>query len=360
MTRILITMLFVMAIFSQGQAQSLVLQGKVVDARSQEPLLFANIIINDGEKGTSTDIDGKFFLEVEASRLRKITFSYVGYTSFVYSINTSQDLNPLRQAIFIKLEEQASDLEEVLIQAGANPAHRIIRAATRNRRRNDPEKIRTFQYKSYNKFYVDLSGDSETSPDSVIAQSVDSNFVKVLGHLENHHFFMSEVVTERKYRAPNYDKEEVLANRVSGIKDPGFTTLATDFQPFSFYRDFVEILRNSYRNPISPGSLDKYFFSIEDTTFQDTDTVFIISFQPFPDKNFEALQGILYINTNGFAIQNVIASPADTTGVFNFKIQQKYEFIDRQRWFPTQLMADIYFNNFQIGGKKVTGVNRTY
>ncbi|NJO02515.1 MAG: carboxypeptidase-like regulatory domain-containing protein, partial [Bacteroidia bacterium] len=122
-------------------AQAIRLRGSVFDAQSKLPLPFVNVVVNGGQAGTTSDIDGKFSLNVSGINLRSISFSYVGYQTFVYLINTPEDLKPLNNPLQIGLLEKASELEELVIRAGENPAHRIIRQAAQNRKANDPEKI---------------------------------------------------------------------------------------------------------------------------------------------------------------------------------------------------------------------------
>ncbi len=76
-------------------------------------------------------------------------------------------------------------------------------------------------------------------------------------------------------------------------------------------------------------ALTKYFFKIEDTTYSGKDTVYIITFRPRKGTNFDGLKGVISINTNKWAIQNVIAEPAEGGGGLRIKIQQMYELPER-------------------------------
>lgn len=100
---------------------------------------------------------------------------------------------------------------------------------------------------------------------------------------------------------------------------------------------------------------------IEDTTYTPNfDTLFIISFKQRDNTNFEGLKGVLTINSNGWAIQNVIAEPSVTNDGISMVIQQKYEFIDDKYWFPVQLNTDIIFNNVSIEGFSPKGQGKSY
>jgi len=149
----------------------------------------------------------------------------------------------------------------------------------------------------------------------------------------------------------------VLASKVSGLQNPVFNLLATQFQSFTFYKDLITIGPVQYESPVAANSHKRYFFQIEDTLMNGSDSVFVISFRPKKGKVFKSMKGTLYVNTNGFALQNVIAEPSEVSAdAIQIKIQQKYELIGGKQWFPVELNTVINFNqlvaieNFHVGG----------
>ncbi|MCU0443826.1 MAG: DUF5686 and carboxypeptidase regulatory-like domain-containing protein [Microscillaceae bacterium] len=351
--------LLIISLLCVAQTQNPTLRGIVIDADTKQPLPFVNITINEGLSGTTSDIDGRFTFTPKGE-VRKISFSYVGYETFVYSVNSPADLQPFALNQTIKLFSKSQQLAEIVVRAGENPAHRLIRLAVQNRNRNNPEKIASFSYLSYHKFY--LTGETKPTPtDSIVAQARDSMDIRAEQFLEKQHLFLTESVTERKYIAPSYNQEKVLANRVSGFRNPSFASVATDFQPFSFYQDFLTFFNKNYLNPMSKGSTEKYQFTMIDTVLALPDTVYIIQFKPLPDKNFDGLVGTLYLNTKHYAIEAITAaSQTEKEDFVSFKIQQKYEWIADSNWFPTQMHADFTFHKARIGQQKTLGIARSY
>jgi hypothetical protein len=266
---------------------------------------------------------------------------------------TAGAANPM----LVRMEAVDHQLSEVSIVAGENPAHRIIRRASQNRKLHDPEQIKAYTCTIYSKTSYDLvkhpgakdtlkpdslkAGNAATRKDTVAKDSVD--FLDRL--IDQSHVFMLESVYERSYLAPGHLNETVIATKASGLKNPSFSTSATDLQPFSFYGNVFTMLGKDYLNPIASGSTSKYFFQLEDTLYEGRDSVYIISFRPLKGKNFNGLEGLMYINTNGYAMQNVIAAPYDK-GLLELKIQQQYQLADNQQWFPQQLNYELYFRNY--------------
>jgi hypothetical protein len=322
-----------------------VISGQVMDGESNEPLAFVNIIFNHNvQTGTVTDINGKFRYSSPVD-YTSLTFSYVGYEQKTVIIESPAD----KDLSAVKLYPAAFVFEEIVVKAGENPANRIIRNVIANKKINNPENITSFTYKSYNKVIYDFTLVKEGASDSSMNELKAEVF-------KNGHALIMESVTERKFIYPDNSEEVILGVKVSGFKNPSFAPLATDLQPFSFYREIIPIFDIQYLNPISDGSLMKYDFRIEDTLYQQQDTTFILSFRPQPGKNFEALKGLLYINTSTYAIQHVIAEP-HSKGLIDVKIQQQYQLIDGKQWFPEQLNFEIFVqvDSYEAIGMRANG-----
>ncbi|HEX8516603.1 MAG TPA: DUF5686 family protein [Bacteroidia bacterium] len=344
--------LFLLLLISVSVSAQYSVEGKVVDSQNGEPLAFVNIAIPDQSESASTNIDGKFRIS-SSSSFSELVFSYVGYEMVRLSVWKNE------KNMVIRLQKKSYDLTEVEILPGENPAHRIIRLATKNRDRNNPEKISSYVCNTYSKTYWDLVYNEDEVNDKNDSSKVDSLKSRLKIFSENSHLLMMESVTDRSFLYPENLREIITATKVSGFKDPSFSATATDLQPFSFYGDHFKILGKNYLNPITSGSTGKYFFVIEDTLFQAADTVFLISFRPLKGKNFEALEGVLYINSNGYAIQNVIASPFEK-GLIDIKIQQQYTLVNGRQWFPEQLNYELHYKKYptKFMGMKLTG--KTY
>ncbi|MEI2419891.1 DUF5686 family protein, partial [Arthrospira platensis SPKY2] len=136
--------------------------------------------------------------------------------------------------------------------------------------------------------------------------------------------------------------------------------LAASTKTFSIYEPQIPLGEKTYLSPIGPNSTERYLFLLEDTLYQGADTVFIISYRPRSGRKFDALQGVLYVHTDGFALQNVIAEPVERTGNVSIKLQQQFQKVGGKAWFPVQLNTFLYFDGLEVNNFKVLGVGRTY
>ncbi len=344
-----------------ASGQSGPVSGKIIDKKTGHPLAFVNITYLASGQGTVSNIDGEF--SISSSReIDFLKFTYVGYhPSFI----AREDIRP-GEKLTIELDPKAYEIDEVKILPGVNPAHRIIKLASGNRKLNNPEKQRSFSYTTYSKMYFTMDIDSmfQAGRDSM-ESDVDSSRQDLEKFLEKQHLFLMEFVSERKFKPPDKNKEVVTASRVSGFRDPSFTMLASQIQSTSFYDELILIWDKKYLNPISNGSTKKYLFILEDTMYtEQMDSLFVISYRPLKGRNFDGLKGFLHINSRGYAIQNVVAEAAETEGIFRIRIQQKYDYIANKQWFPVQLNTDIILspNNAEANGEpvKLLGIGKSY
>ena len=295
----------------------------LIDDTTEQVIPFANILFSKVDfKGTSSDIDGVFYVP---NSIENITISYIGYETKAIRINelTSK---------IIRLIPKVSELDEVVID-GENPAHRIIRNAVSNKKLNNPENLNSFTYESYDKIIITLGKQKNEKERDTIREKMDSI-------MKGSHFFITETIAKHKYLKPRFSEDSIIATRSSGFKNPKFAMLASNFQPFSFYDEHISILENNYLNPISKRSTRKYKFRLKEEYIQGTDTIFVISFEPKANRNFEGLKGLLKINSNKYAVQSVDATTFNS-GKLYVKIQQKYKHVDHTHWFPEQLNFEI-------------------
>ena len=334
-------------VFLYGQEYKL--QGRINDSITREPLPFVNILINNGPKGGMTDIDGRFSFSGNIP-FRTLKMSHVGYRPIEVEVKGIH-LNIIMAPVHL-------ELSEVMVVAGENPALRIIRNVVANRKTNNPSRIPFYAFTSYDKMIFTAKTDS-------ISDRVDTsgiNINKLRETLDQQHLFMMESVSEHNYTAPDKSYDKIIATRVSGLKDPLILFLISQLQSTSFYDETINIVNTQYINPISPNSWNHYYFTLHDTLFHEdgSDTTFVISYKPRPGKNFNGLQGLLYISSNGWAIRNVTAVPAREDEKMEVKIQQLYEFVDGRQWFPVQLNTEITFNTMNFNGVRMVAIGKSY
>ena len=306
---ILTILLFVFSISINAQNR---INGIVVDDKTNERLAFVNIVINDdGTLGTTSDIDGKFSITTK-KEINNLTFSFVGYEKKTIDIEVGQD------NISVSLEPSNIQLSEIVIDGSNNPANRIIDSVLKYRDSNNPKNLDSYYYKIYDNmvFTIDTTG---LHPNDVMYNEFQDKDLMAM-----------ETVSEQLFKKPNKSQKNIIANKVSGIDSPMFVYIIENIQSIGFQEDLITINEKQYINPISNGSKKKYIFVLESTLKADSnDSIFVISFKPYRNTNFNALSGTMTINSDKWAIQNIKAEPSKQDAMFNIDIQQLYEKVKR-------------------------------
>ncbi len=345
--RKLLLLFFAVLPWLNGFSQHII-SGIVLDSATNKPLVFANVVLNDGPSGTTTDLNGFFKLQSHAA-VSHVGIRYIGYQPRKFPISQTSD------TLTFRLPRSNTQLAEVTVFPGENPADRIMRKVVENRKKNDHTGLPFFSYKAYEKTIFTLDEDTLLTNKR---SKQDTMVTTIRGLLEKQHIMLSENVYERKFRNGKYT-DNVEATRFSGMKNPQFAMLVSQMQSFSFYKDHFSVGEMAYLGPISPNSWNSYFFNIEDTLMVAQDTVIIISYQPKKGKNFDALNGQLHINMTDLALMNATANVLDAQGV-EVRLQHRYEKLDGKIWFPTQLNADFKMTGLNLGGFKIKGIGTTF
>jgi hypothetical protein len=327
--------IYILAILFTSKSEAQV-KGKVIDKENKIPIPFASVIyqVNGKNQGIITDVRGDFFIKDQG--VTKVSVSCLGYVRQNFEISprlTSVDL-------FVELEKYTSELPEFTVTRQENPALRIIRKVLENKNTNNYQNINHYGFRSYVKTIIDLK-----SPENVNAR--DSAFLNRTS-VKGHAGFISEYVMDG-VKDGNREENKIIAQKTSGIDNPDINQLfATIFHnSISFYNNAIllyeypiseDLQQTEYVSPLADGCLKMYKYHIEDTLYEGEDSIFLINFYPAKGKLFNSLKGKMYINTHGYAIQNIVVEPTD--GLIAFRFMQQYSLI-QGHWFPVCLNEDI-------------------
>lgn len=322
----LLLLLASLSLYAQQRAQ-------VLDAHSREPLPFVNVLIGKNQLVLTTDIEGRFELP-DSLQQGVLTLSYVGYEEVRLELPLNRPLILLRPQIYA--------LQEVVVTAKSDPAWQIMQKVIENRRQHDPNRYAQYRYKSYNQQLATLD-----IPAAPLQSAQDSTTRRIAQFLEKRYLFFAENITLSSFVRPSYRHEEVIANKMSGFREPIFAILGSSIIPFSFYDPSLSILGEYYLNPVSMAHWRQYDFYLQDTLYSTADTLYIISFEPARRSQGNLMEGVLYINGSDYAIRDVIARNANKNVDIGFRFHQSYQLVSG-RWFPAELSVDFVLNNLKV------------
>ncbi|PIQ47216.1 MAG: hypothetical protein COW03_16330 [Cytophagales bacterium CG12_big_fil_rev_8_21_14_0_65_40_12] len=97
---------------ASAQEENIVLKGEIVDARSQEPVLFASVLVINKNKGIASDTDGKF--EFPVNYQDKIKITSIGYEPIEFTI-TEQLIAQHPTGLYIQMKPSVRELDSVVV-----------------------------------------------------------------------------------------------------------------------------------------------------------------------------------------------------------------------------------------------------
>ncbi len=343
-----ILLLIVSSICTNAQVQ---VRGIIADGISHKPLPFATIKPEGKEKSFISGING-YFSFVTNSGTNKLSVSYISYTPTII------DLSNFRNSDTVFLFPSASTLEEVIVRPQAEKIRKIINAAVRNKPLHNPDMYELYQCNVYYKMKADVLPTGKAIRDSAqinkLAKGKErasnrntlrdtTNRRSIIG--ADNHIVFSETFSKRMYKRPQQLQEIVIASRFSGLKKTYFTNLVTNVLPFHVYSDYISLNGKDYINPISKGWQQRYSFRLADEIYNESDTTYILSFSPKKNADFNSLKGLVYINSDGYAISHFISTTGDTTSNREIRVEQVYEKTNG-KWFPKELNYEVIYKQY--------------
>ena len=308
------------------------LHGIVKDAETKKALPFATVTTEQGFTSLS-DVDGKFDFELPRAP-ETLTVSYVGYSAKTLSLFETKSFYT------ILLSPYTTELKEVLL-GNRHLANTLVANVIAHKNDNNPQKkLKSFEFKSYNKLVV------TANPDSIVGKidtlyfepnsrekivKIDSSDYKFKKIISKQHLFLTEKVSQFQFEKPLL-KETIIGTKMAGFKEPIYELLGFGLQSFSIYDDKYELFETKYKSPISKNALQEYRYEILDTTKIDNRAVIVVYFKN--KISTKGLEGLLYIDQKQFAIAKAvmrIRGVLDITGLHEFRYLPELAL-----WFPDQ------------------------
>jgi hypothetical protein len=257
------------------------IHGKVFASDNKEALPFVSVVIKGTTIGAQTDFDGNFVINSPKTGDTLIAI-YVGYKRMARPLN--KNLND--QEINFPMKTEGVALEEVVVKAGDNPAHRIIRNTVRNKDKNNKNRLDAYEYEVYNKLEFDLNRIPKEmrekkilKPIAFVFDNVDSSFS---GEKPSLPFFMIENLSQFYYKSnPTRKKEVVVASKITGMENSSVSQVLGDmYQNVNIYDNNILVFNKQLPSPLSENALFYYKFYLQDSAFEGNQYIYHLSFKP--------------------------------------------------------------------------------
>jgi hypothetical protein len=342
---------------STAALSQVIVKGKITDAGSGDPIPYANVIFKGTTIGTTTDFDGNYSLRPNIP-VDSLVVSCLGYKT------RTKKVSPGSQVINFQMEEAATNLQEIVFDAGENPAFAILRSVVKNKNRNDKRKLSAYEYETYTKIEVDV----DNMTDKFRKKKVVRKITQVLDSVDRIAgedgkpilpLFISESVSKFYFRDnPQLRYENILKSKINGvgIEDGAMVTqfIGTSFQEYNFYQNWLNIISKDFISPIADGWRLFYHYDLTDSMYVGDDFCYRLDFYPRSPQDL-AFTGTAWITKNEFALKQIDASigkQANLNFIEKIRIQQELQKTDDGAWLPvkSRVLIDISeLTNFSAG-----------
>lgn len=250
------------------------IKGKVVDSKTNAPLVFTDLVINNSNISTITNSDGEFVLKIpNALKGAILSISRLGYNKKEIEIST------LKHSTKIKLEEAITRLNEISISTFKD-AKSLLKTTLEKKSsiyNNDNTLMTAFYRETIKKRRKNAS----------LSEAVVQIHKRPYNSYKRDNI---ELIKSRKNT--NYKKLDTLAVKLQGGP---FSNLYTDVIK---YPEYI----------FNEDNIDLYDFSFGESTRINQNLVYVIDFKQKPNITTPLYYGKLYIDSESLALTSAVYS----------------------------------------------------
>lgn len=307
------------------------INGIVRNESNGRPLPFATVVA--GARKIIADADGRFSIETEAPAL---TVKYAGYSEARVTMIPGHTYYDVRLRRYSTPDD--------------GRGNNIVSKAIAAKHQNNPLRVlKSFRVEAYNRLLVTADPDSIEGKIDTIRRyrlfgkktKIDSSQYKIKKLLQRQHFFASEKNSVYEYDGQRL-KETVFGTRMSGFREPLYEVLGLNFQSFSVYEKYYDLLESSYLSPLSDRALRNYNYRLLDSITIDDRQVYLVYFRSTKSRKSARPEGVLYIDAENYA---VAGSVVRVRGIIHVTGEQYSEWNQEGFWFPEKRIFTIRKGN---------------
>ncbi len=326
---IIFFLLLTQLVFSQKTK----IYGVVTDAKTGEPIAFANVILKGTHEGTITNSEGKYSIEtnISSDSLQCMFIGYVTQTKKIY-LHKYQTIN-------FQIQQEVITLNSVTVKSkkrGKNFADTLLANIRKHRKENDISYLSAYQYKTYNKIEFDINNITKEFKEKKIFNKfkfiwdyVDTSTVNGTPYLP---FLLIESVSDYYYRKnPKKELEIVNASKVSGVSNESINQfLGNMYVKINVWDNYIDLFGKGFISPIAGIGNLYYKYYLLDSTKTENKTMYHIGFRPVLKQDF-VFNGDFWVDGSSSSITQLsfsIAPHVNLNFINNLRIYQTFSSVD--------------------------------
>ena len=285
-----LTLLF----FSLFYGQEFEYKGIVIDQKTNEPLIGANITIAGSREGTITDIDGRFIL-LSKSKSPEVIVSYIGYKNKKVKLSEKKT---------IRLSEDLFQSETINVYSDRYTFAQKVILNTIDKYQDVMSDIENYRLNAYSKSFFYFP---KTKKDSLKDDSLRS--IGKEDEIKKRYPWLFESYKEIKFKRPNIINQKIL-KRLQGKAIPALFNILGSVKYENIYGDNI----SSFSSPLSEKHFTDFDYRYHGKVKEEQDSLFVIYAKGYSDST---LTYRLLINDQNYILKRFDAK-------FNSKVAGRF------------------------------------
>lgn len=328
-------------------------RGTITDKKN-DPLPFVNVYVQGTTRGTTSNVNGEYSIEVQQGIYCPLVFKMIGYKQEVIILETTD----AEMTLNVSLSPEMITYAGVDIRADAeDPAYAVIRQAIKKR------KFYLEQVEAYScDVYIKGLQRMKKFPKKFMGEEVnDDGWIDTTSGI----FYLSESVSKFNFKQKDKIHEEMISSKVSG-DNRAFSYNQASEMLFNFYQNLMEVQQLTDRgfvSPISANAFIYYRYKLLGTFYENGQMINKIQVIP-KRKSDPVFRGEIYIAENTWRIHSLdlmLTKEAQIDFVDTLVIHQVHLPVDKDTWMPFSNKFTFKFSFLGFKGNGYfTGVHSNY
>ncbi len=332
-------------------AQDMIVLGRVVDKKDNQPIPVANVWIKNASYGTETNAEGYFFMRIPYKEKYTLVVSCIGYKRKEVDLK-----NELDQFVEVKMQEESLLLDELVVLPGKNPAFYLMKRVRENKPLNNPnllfnrqnEVVENTDFYLFNikkkwmqrKYLRDVAGGT--------VEQQDSSLVLPLYHLD----VKKQLTTDADGHCSEQENER-NENALQALGNEPFRALLENYiSEVDFYKNNIILFGRNFISPLANFGNVYYQYYLLDSINNNDRKQYLVRFRPKNTKDL-AFKGEMLIDSLTAALVDMKAQlPSSANINLVNDVVLNHSYLPYKNTFVPQTEQDLL--TFQLRLKKDT------
>lgn len=333
-------------------AQSVRINGQILDAHTKEPVAYASVFFKQAGTGTTSDTAGKFSVVLFNRPSDTLMISYVGYE--VAKIGVKQSSNEIN--ITVNLER--GGLKDFVIRTKkVNRGLYLWKKIMSKKKQYNRYNLDNFSYEAYNKLEVDIKNfNVNKAKKNFLIKPFSFVFDNIDSVSEKEPFlpaYLIETMSDYAYQKnPRKYQETIKASNTKGFANESISKmLGVMNQNVNIYGNFVNVMDRDFIGPFNENADAFYQFSVPDTQVVQGVKIFHFVFKP-KRAGQSTFEGDAWVTEKTYQIRKIslyLGKDANVNYINRISIFQEFIPLNDSTYF---LNRDKFFADFTILGKQ--------